>query len=134
MRRDVSLPQTSRILLTALSVVLAFTWLNEAHSQQRTAPLRVGIIGLDTSHVISFTRLINSPTAKGDLAKISIVGVGMRSHAGIASTMFEVLAKNGINIELISTSEIRITCIVHADQVANAVGALHNAFELDRED
>jgi aspartate kinase len=48
--------------------------------------------------------------------------------------MFRTLHEHEINIELISTSEIRITCIVHADQVANAVGALHDAFELDRED
>ena len=65
------------------------------------------------------------------LAKISIVGVGMRSHAGIASTMFEAMATEGINIELISTSEIKISIGV-ADRYAElAVRALHKAFGLD---
>jgi aspartate kinase len=65
------------------------------------------------------------------LAKISVVGVGMRSHAGIASTMFEVLAKEGINIELISTSEIKISVGVADRYMELAVRALHKAFGLD---
>ena len=69
-----------------------------------------------------------------DLGSVSIVGTGMATSPGYAARMFRTLHEHEINIELISTSEIRITCIVHADQVANAVGALHNAFELDRED
>ena len=66
-----------------------------------------------------------------NLAKISIVGVGMRSHAGIASTMFEVLAENGINIELISTSEIKISVGIADKYLELAVRALHKAFGLD---
>jgi aspartate kinase len=66
-----------------------------------------------------------------NLAKISIVGVGMRSHAGIASTMFEVLADNGINIELISTSEIKISVGIADKYLELAVRALHKAFDLD---
>ena len=65
------------------------------------------------------------------LAKISIVGVGMRSHAGIASTMFEAMATEGINIELISTSEIKISIGVSDRYVELAVRALHKAFGLD---
>ena len=65
------------------------------------------------------------------LAKISIVGVGMRSHAGIASTMFEAMATEGINIELISTSEIKISIGVADRYVELAVRALHKAFGLD---
>jgi len=65
------------------------------------------------------------------LAKISIVGVGMRSHAGIASTMFEAMATEGINIELISTSEIKISIGVAERYVELAVRALHKAFGLD---
>ena len=65
------------------------------------------------------------------LAKISIVGVGMRSHAGIASTMFEAMAIEGINIELISTSEIKISIGVADRYVELAVRALHKAFGLD---
>jgi len=73
MRRDFSRQLPKSVLVTATSVLLAFSWLAPAYSQEPTAPLRVGMIGLDTSHVISFTRLINNPTAKGDLAKISVV-------------------------------------------------------------
>ena len=65
------------------------------------------------------------------LAKISIVGVGMRSHAGIASTMFDVLAKEGINIELISTSEIKISVGISDKYLELAIRALHKAFELE---
>ena len=67
------------------------------------------------------------------LAEISIVGVGMRSHAGIASTMFEAMATEGINIELISTSEIKISIGVADRYVELAVRALHKAFGLEVE-
>ncbi len=65
------------------------------------------------------------------IAKVSLVGAGMRSHPGISATMFETLATHGINIEMISTSTIRITCVVRAERVEDAVQALHRAFELD---
>lgn len=69
---------------------------------------------------------------KGDdaIVKISIVGVGMRSHAGIASTMFRALAKEGINIRMISTSEIKISVVVDEKYLELGVRALHDAFEL----
>ena len=66
------------------------------------------------------------------IAKVSIIGVGMRSHSGIAQTMFETLAKEGINIEMISTSEIKVSCIVDAKYTELAVRVLHEAFGLDR--
>ncbi len=69
-----------------------------------------------------------------DLGSVSIVGTGMATTPGYAARMFRTLFDHGINIELISTSEIRITCIVRAGQVAEAVNALHEAFALDRED
>ncbi len=62
------------------------------------------------------------------VAKVSIIGVGMRSHAGVAARMFEVLAKNSINIEMISTSEIKISCVVEEAEGEKAVKALHNEF------
>jgi aspartate kinase len=71
-------------------------------------------------------------TADQRLGKVSIVGTGMQNTPGYASRMFRTLFDNGINIELITTSEIRITCIVDQDRVADAVRALHDAFELDR--
>jgi len=66
------------------------------------------------------------------IVKISIVGVGMRSHAGIASTMFETLAKEGINIRMISTSEIKISVVVDEKYLELAVRALHAAFQLEQ--
>ena len=69
--------------------------------------------------------------ANADIAKVSVVGTGMLNTPGIAATMFRTLAEAGINIELISTSEIRITCIIRRDQVRPAVQALHRAYQLD---
>jgi aspartate kinase len=69
-----------------------------------------------------------------DLAKVSIVGTGMQSAPGYAARMFGTLANAGINIGIISTSDIRITCVVPRDRAEDAVRVLHDAFELDRED
>jgi aspartate kinase len=66
------------------------------------------------------------------IAKISIVGVGMRNHSGVAARMFQVLGAEGINIQMISTSEIKVSCVVHAKYTELAVRALHAAFGLDR--
>src|SRR5436309_964830 len=64
------------------------------------------------------------------MGKVSIVGAGMRSHPGVAAKVFRVLGENEINIEMISTSPIKISCVIRADQVPTAVKALHSAFEL----
>ena len=64
------------------------------------------------------------------IGKVSLVGVGMRSHAGIASTAFNALADAGINIQMISTSEIKITIVIAVDQLDEAVKTLHAAFNL----
>jgi aspartate kinase len=76
---------------------------------------------------IGFTKLI---TAK-DVAKISVVGVGMRSHAGVASTMFRTLAEKSINIQVISTSEIKVSVLIAQEYTELAVRALHTAYGLD---
>jgi aspartate kinase len=68
------------------------------------------------------------------IAKVSIVGVGMRSHAGVASQMFEALSKEGINIQLITTSEIKITVVIEERYLELAVRALHSGFDLDASD
>ena len=68
-----------------------------------------------------------------DLAKVSVVGTGMQSAPGYAARMFRALAGAGINIDMITTSDIRITCIISASQADEAVNALHAAFELDQE-
>jgi aspartate kinase len=66
------------------------------------------------------------------IAKVSVVGVGMRSHAGIASTAFRTLAEEGINIEMISTSEIKISVVIDEKYTELAVRVLHKAFNLDQ--
>lgn len=69
-----------------------------------------------------------------DVVKVSLVGVGMRSHAGVASKMFQVLAENNINIQMISTSEIKISVLIKEQHLEKAVKSLHTAFGLDRTD
>jgi len=67
-----------------------------------------------------------------NIAKLSVVGIGMRSHSGIASRMFAALARNKINIEMISTSEIKISCVISKKSATKAVKALHNEFKLSK--
>lgn len=77
---------------------------------------------------------LGNPEIIGDdkIAKVSLVGVGMRSHAGVASKMFQALADEGINIEMISTSEIKVSVVIAEKYLELAVRALHSAFELDQ--
>ncbi|MCF8111698.1 MAG: aspartate kinase [Desulfobacteraceae bacterium] len=78
---------------------------------------------------------IGAAEVMGDenIAKVSVIGVGMRSHSGVASKMFSTLARENINILMISTSEIRISCVIEEKYTELAVRALHTAFELDSE-
>jgi len=69
-------------------------------------------------------------TSDSAIARVSVVGAGMKSNPGVAATMFETLAGNGINIEMISTSAIRISCVIAADQLERAVVVLHDAYGL----
>ncbi len=73
-------------------------------------------------------------TGSESITKISVVGAGMKSHAGVATKVFEVLSSEDINIEMISTSEIKISCVIDEAQTERAVKTLHKAFELDKED
>jgi aspartate kinase len=70
--------------------------------------------------------------AEDDVAKVSMIGAGMRSHSGVASKMFGVLAQEGINIKMISTSEIKISCIIDTKYTELAVRSLHEAFALGK--
>ncbi|WP_203072876.1 aspartate kinase [Falsiroseomonas ponticola] len=76
---------------------------------------------------IGFEAMIADP----DVAKISVVGIGMRTHAGVATTMFKTLSEKGINIQVISTSEIKVSVLIPADYTELAVRALHTAYGLD---
>jgi aspartate kinase len=69
--------------------------------------------------------------ADSNVVKVSVIGVGMRSHAGIAQRMFKALAEKGINIQVISTSEIKISVLVAEEYTELAVRALHTAYGLD---
>ncbi len=84
----------------------------------------------ERKEVIGYFRMI----ADDNVAKISVVGVGMRSHAGIAATMFSTLAERGINIQAISTSEIKISVLIDGDETELAVRLLHTAYGLDAKD
>jgi aspartate kinase len=79
---------------------------------------------------IGYNRIITD----SKIAKISVVGVGMRSHAGVAATMFKALADRGINIQAISTSEIKVSVLIDEDETELAVRVLHTAYELDAAD
>jgi aspartate kinase len=84
-------------------------------------------------------KMVKSIKAEGmetddQIAKVSIVGVGMRNHSGVAAKMFQILAKEGINVQMISTSEIKVSCVIHAKYTELAVRALHTAFGLDRQE
>ncbi|HSM75515.1 MAG TPA: ACT domain-containing protein, partial [Desulfobacterales bacterium] len=68
---------------------------------------------------------------RDDIAKVSVTGLGMKSHSGVATKMFAALASENINIRLISTSEIRISCVIDEKYAELAVRVLHSAFELD---
>jgi aspartate kinase len=63
-----------------------------------------------------------------DIAKVSLIGAGMKSHPGVAADMFDALAEAGINIEIISTSSIRVSCVIRASEVERAVQAVHERF------
>ena len=84
----------------------------------------------DRKEEIGFNRIITDPK----VAKISVVGVGMKSHAGVAATMFKALADRGINIQAISTSEIKVSVLIDEDETELAVRVLHTAYGLDAPD
>jgi aspartate kinase len=74
-----------------------------------------------------------APVIEENMAKVSAIGIGMRSHAGIAAEVFEALGDNGINIEMISTSEIKISCLINQDKAEQAMLVLHSHFNLGKE-
>lgn len=87
---------------------------------------------VDTAKRVAAELGAESVVADDNVAKVSIVGVGMISKPGVAGAMFDVLGRNGINIEMISTSEIKISCVVKADQAKKAMEVLHKEFDLGK--
>jgi len=92
--------------------------------------MRVSLTALEPLAGEAFSELV----AHEDMGKVSIVGAGMRSHPGVAAKVFTVLAEHGVNIDMISTSPIKISCVIDRDRIEEAVRALHEAFELSGED
>lgn len=94
--------------------------------------------GTDLNKTIKVAKEISKKVGAGDItsdkniAKVSVVGIGMRSHSGVAANMFEALAEKGINIEMISTSEIKISCVVKKESGEAAVRAIHEKFKLGK--
>ena len=115
---DVIVQNVGRSGRTDLTFSVQESELKAAEKLVREAAKKVGAIKVSSA---------------GGIAKLSIVGTGMLGMPGIAGRMFRALADAGINIEMISTSEIRITCLVSRDQVEKGVRALHKAFDLDQE-
>jgi aspartate kinase len=96
----------------------------------RTDLARAQALLEDRRGEIGFNRIITD----AHVAKISVVGVGMKSHAGVAATMFKALAERGINVQAISTSEIKVSVLIDEDETELAVRVLHTAYGLDAED
>jgi aspartate kinase len=88
-------------------------------------------VSLDVAEALAPEMGATSVVADSDVAQVSLVGAGMKTHLGVTAKMFEVLADEGINIEMISTSPIRISCMIRAELADRAVVALHTAFGLD---
>jgi aspartate kinase len=86
---------------------------------------------LDVCNPIAADIGAHSVVSDSNIARVSIIGAGMRTNPGVSATMFETLSNAGVNIEMISTSTIRLSCVIAADQVEAAVQALHTAFGLD---
>ena len=99
---------------------------HDIHRRQGRPAARAGGAGRSRPQ-IGFAEILADP----NVAKISVVGVGMRSHAGVANTMFRALADKAINIQVISTSEIKVSVLIAAEYTELAVRALHTAYGLD---
>ena len=96
-----------------------------------TTPLEHVEAALGVANALAAEIGAGEVAADTHIGRVSLIGAGMKTHPGVAATMFETLAANDINIEMISTSSIRISCVVREDQVENAVVKLHEAFKLD---
>lgn len=122
--------------LAEANIVVDIIVQNASHEGRTDMNFTVGKTDLEKAKelVRKIAKALGAKKVDSDdkIAKISIVGVGMRNHAGVAAKMFEILAKEGINIEMISTSEIKVSCVIQEKYLELAVRALHTAFGLDR--
>jgi aspartate kinase len=98
-----------------------------------TVPSQDLAVALEVAHALAPEIGAADVLADSDIATVSLIGAGMKTHPGVSATMFETLANENINIEMISTSAIRITCVVRGTLAERAVVALHDAFKLEAE-
>ena len=107
-------------------------------SREGSTDLSFTVVKGDLPATLRVTRSVSHRIGAGEVttdegvAKVSIVGLGMRSHSGVAARMFEAMAKERVNIEMISTSEIKISCLIRAQHAERAVRVLHKIFGLDK--
>jgi aspartate kinase len=110
---------------------------NVSHDGRTDISFTVPRIDLDraTEAIEAIARKVGAEgfTRDDDIARVSLIGAGMKSHPGVAADMFEALADAGVNIEMISTSTIRVSCVIREHQVADAVKAIHERFKLSDE-
>jgi aspartate kinase len=97
-----------------------------------TAPKADLPVSLEVTRAVADELGAGDVTHDAAIARVSLIGAGMKTHPGVAATMFQTLAESGVNILMISTSSIRISCVVRSDAVEQAVAALHTRFELDQ--
>ena len=114
---DLIVQNVSKDGKTDLTFTVGKTDLPRARDLVRAVANEIGAGGVETDDQV---------------AKVSIVGVGMRNHSGVAAKMFQVLAKEGVNVQMISTSEIKVSCVIDAKYTELAVRSLHTAFGLDK--
>ena len=117
-----------------VDMIVQNTSVNGTTDISYTLPLTDLPTGLKVSEAVAADLGAAGVDSDTDIARISLVGAGMKTNPGVAATMFETLAAHGVNIEMISTSSIRISCVVRAGQVEEGVRALHTVFDLDAEE
>lgn len=113
---DMIVQNTGANGLTDISFTVAKTDLDDAMKACETVKVAIGAASVESDN---------------NIGRVSAIGAGMKSNPGVTAQMFETLSNNGINIEMISTSSIRISCVIRADKVNDAVRILHTAFGLD---
>jgi aspartate kinase len=107
-------------------------------SREGSTDLSFTVVKSDLPSTLRLTRSVSHRIGAGEVtidegvAKLSIVGIGMRSHSGVAAKMFEAMARERVNIEMISTSEIKISCVIRKTHAERAVRAVHRAFSLGK--
>ena len=121
--------------LAEANVVVDVIVQTPSHDGKTDMAFTVGRVDFERAREVTerMSKLLDAGTVETEqgIAKVSIVGVGMRNHAGVAARMFQVLADEGINIRVISTSEIKVTCLIDEKYAELAVRSLHTAFGLD---